>query len=211
MNRDDFVNETIADFNSDLIKMFTNTVFDEYLSFVFVEDEDITNDILCEKICDHIEKIELKTGKNFDKLLRTYMDDMDAIIDAMVAKTPPAKKSDPPAVTPRARKYYEKAITYKKRDEITTQNVYSFSRIMMCLYSAIIKEKKIIDNFDYSISSLDIDQILTGMKKEEISFAFNKGKKRFNLDNSYSDDASTFIIAIIMLCRILNNLEEEEE
>ena len=52
----------------------------EYLSFSIISDEDISKAVLAEKLCDYFEKLELKTGKDFDKQLDAYIKDLDSIL-----------------------------------------------------------------------------------------------------------------------------------
>ena len=39
---------------------------------------------LSEKICDYFEKLELKTGKSFDKYVESYLKDLDSIIERRI-------------------------------------------------------------------------------------------------------------------------------
>ncbi|MFR2041691.1 MAG: hypothetical protein ACLS4A_01750 [Oscillospiraceae bacterium] len=87
-----------------------------------------------------------------------------------------------------------------------------YTRIMMCLYAAIIKNNgKEIQNFDFATSSLKIDDIILAMKEEQDALPFNViKKKKFDTVDPYGMDAITFILAITLLYKITGeNLEEE--
>ena len=71
-----------------------------------------------------------------------------------------------------------------------------YSRLMLCLYMAIIKNDfKTIDDFDFSVSSLNINKIIEALQMEKGLL----GKKpRFDIKEPYSSDRSTFVMLIIM-------------
>ena len=63
---------------------------------------------------------------------------MDSIVGPHIAKSVTTKKNGTDVVeTPRARKYYEKALQLKGFKELTFDIIVDYTRIMMSLYSAI--------------------------------------------------------------------------
>ena len=152
----EFVRETICNYSADIFEMAKKALVDEYLSFSIIPDEEITIGILSEKVCDYFEKLELKSGKNFEKQLDAYLKAVDSIVSRRVAVTPRQKKKNAdPVTTPRARKYYEKAESIKEKRTWKVRSLLDYSRIMFCLYSAIIengyKEIQNLDFFSYCI------------------------------------------------------------
>ena len=213
MTYKDFVEETICNLNEPVFEELKQLLLGEYISFSIIDYENVTKDILAEKVCDYFCTLEIKTGKSFDKHIESYMDDLDSIVSSRVGKTPQAKKGDKtPIVVPRSRKYYDKAITTKGVKNPSMVQMIDYSRIMMCLYTVAIKNKdNHIDNFDYAAECLAPASIVDAMKSEEISIVHTRlKKKRFNMKDLYSDDVCTLILSILILFSIINGKVEGE-
>lgn len=202
MSYKELADRTILQLNDDLFFELRDILAQEYVQFNVFALEDISKHILAEKICDYFEKVELKTGKSLGKLLDKYTSDIDSVVSNRIAKEPKPKKNAPTPPIPRARKYYDKAVLIKKVNKLTYQNLIDYSRLMFCLYTAIIKaEFKEIDDFDYSMDSLNITKIIDAMKSETVLV----GKKlKFDIKNPYDSDRSTFILAIMMFFFLKN-------
>ena len=207
----DLVKTTVLDMDQDIFLMLQKALVGEYLSFSIIDAEEITKEILAEKLCDYFEKLELKTGKAFEKHLDAYIGNIEIIVGGKVAKAPQPKKKDAtPVVVPRARKYYEKAMNVKNTRSITVRQLKDYTRIMMCLYAAIIKNNnKEIDNLDYSASCIDPDAIITSMKNEQ-DMLLKLKKPKFDIKELYCSDTCTFIIAIIALYAIVGEKVQGE-
>ena len=207
----DLVKTTVLDMDQDIFLMLQKALVGEYLSFSIIDAEEITKEILAEKLCDYFEKLELKTGKAFEKHLDAYIGNIESIVGGKVAKAPQPKKKDAtPVVVPRARKYYEKAMNVKNTRSITVRQLKDYTRIMMCLYAAIIKNNnKEIDNLDYSASCIDPDAIITSMKNEQ-DMLLKLKKPKFDIKELYCSDTCTFIIAIIALYAIVGEKVQGE-
>ena len=176
----------------------------EYIRFNFISDDDISQTIFAEILCDYFEKLQYKTSKVFDKQLQAYTDGLNAIVENRITKAPkPKKDSKEPVGVPRARKYYDKARAILKSRDLTVRNIIDYSRIMLCLYTAIVNNDfKPIDNFDFSADCLKQELIINAMKDEQ-----KKGltlKNRFDTSELYSLDTCIFIMTIIMLHTIAN-------
>lgn len=213
MTYKDFVEAAICNLSQHVFEELKQLLLGEYISFSIIDHEEVTVDILAEKVCDYFGTLEIKTGKSFDKHIESYLNDLDSIVGPHIAKTPQAKKGDTtPAVVPRSRKYYEKAITTKGVKKPTMTQLVDYSRIMMCLYTAAIKnEGKLIDNFDYAADCLVPEEIVQSMKSEEVSVAHPLLKwKRFDTKELYSDGVCTLILSILTLCSIVNRKVEGE-
>lgn len=209
----DFVEGTVCNLSQPVFEMLKQLLLGEYISFSIIDHEDVTQDILAEKVCDYFDILEIKTGKAFDKRLEIYLNDLDSIVGPHIAKTPQAKKDDTTlAVMPRSRKYYEKVVVTKGVKKPSMTQLVDYTRIMMCLYTAACKnEGKPIDNFDYSADCLVPASIVDAMKNEEVSVLFPPSKKkRFDTKEPYSDDVCTLILSILLLCLIINGKVEGE-
>ena len=133
----------------------------------FPRTASVSKEIFAEKLYDYFEKVEINTSKSFDKLIDKYMSNIDSLVSGKVAKAHRANKKNPHPIVPRARKYYEKAD--ERRKEKTLENLVDFSRIMMCLYTAIIKnDKKEITDMNYSSDCLYIETIVDAMENEQL-------------------------------------------
>ena len=209
----EFVKLTVNSLQPDTFEQIRTVLIPEYLSFSVISDDGITAEILSEKLCDYFEKLELKTGKNFDKHVEAYFKDLDEIVEHRIEKTPKPKKNDPtPVIISRARKYYEKAVSLKKMRSLSTGPLVDYTRIMLCLYTAIIKNNfKEIGNFDYSSDCLNPVCIISAMKNEQVPVAIKIGRKqKFDIKDLYSSDTCSFILTIILAYKILNDRVEGE-
>src|SRR5690606_2458191 len=95
MDYKEFVKSTVNALQPDMFDQIKMVLIPEYLTFSIIPEDGITPAILSEKLCDYFEKLELKTGKSFDKYVESYLKDLDSIIERRIAKTPQQKKNDP--------------------------------------------------------------------------------------------------------------------
>ena len=200
----DFVVETLGSFDDNTFEMLKKALLGEYLSFSVIKEDKVSKEELSEKVCDYFEKMTIKTGKGFDKLIEAYTKGIDYVVGNKIAKAPKAKKnSQVKEDTPRAAKYYEKALTIKNSRNLSTRNLIDYSRIIFCLYMEIIKNNySVISNFDFSSNVLKPDVVINAMKMKE-DFLIVK-KKYFNIKELYSIDTCIFVIAIILLYTVIN-------
>ena len=201
----DFVVETIGSLEIDKFEMLKKALIGEYLSFSIIREDKVSKEELSEKVCDYFEKMILKSGKDFDKLIESYTKGIDYVVSNKIAKPTQSKKNKSVQEDiPRARKYYEKALTIKNSRNLSTRNLIDYSRLIFCLYMEIIKNNySVIDNFDFSANVLKPDDVIKGMKKKKEDFLIVK-KKFFNIKELYSIDTCTFVIAVILLYTIIN-------
>lgn len=202
----DFVVETIGSFDDNTFKILKKALLGEYLSFSIIKEDKVSKEELSEKVCDYFEKMTIKTGKSFDKLIEAYTKGIDYVVGNKIAKAPRAKKnSQIKEDMPRAAKYYEKALKIKNLRNLSTRNLIDYSRIIFCLYMEIIKNNYMaINNFDFSANILKPDAVINGMKMKP-DFLIVK-KKYFNIKELYSIDTCIFIIAIILLYTIIKEI-----
>ncbi len=213
MTYKNFVEGTICNLSEPVFEELKQLLLGEYISFSIIDHVNVTIDILAEKVCDYFGALEIKTGRAFDKHIESYLDDLDSIVSPHIAKTSQVKKGDKtPIIVPRARKYYEKAITIKGMKKPSMAQLIDYSRIMMCLYAAAIKnDGKPIDNFDYAAECLVPASIVDALKSEETSIGFpHSKKKRFNTKELYSDGVCTLILSILILYLIIDGKVEGE-
>ena len=213
MDYKEFVKSTVNALQPDMFDQIKMVLIPEYLTFSIIPEDGTTPAILSEKLCDYFEKLELKTGKSFDKYLESYLKDLDSIIERRIAKTPQQKKNDPtPVVIPRARKYYEKAVSLKKARTLATGVLVDYTRIMLCLYTAIMKSGfKEIGNFDFTSDCINPLDIIAAMKNEQEPVAIKIGKKqKFDIKDLYCSDTCTFMLTIVLAYKIINDRVQEE-
>lgn len=198
----EFVNSAVYSFDEESFQSVKRSLVDEYLEFSFFKDENITREILAEKLCDYFEKVELKTFKPFSKQVQEYIDNLKKLVEDYIAEEPKQKKKEKaPMPTPRARVYYEEAISIRDPQKLSLRKLIDYSRIMFCLYSAIIENNhKTIDDFDYAADCLMTGRIIGAMKREKNRNLLKvKSKTMFNTEELYSIDTCTFVLTFIML------------
>lgn len=207
MDCEAFIKNTVLTLSDGAYEHLKELLVEEYLTFAVLDDSEITKSILAEKIYDYFEKLELKTGRDFAKNCSSYIGNLDAIVGHCIAKIPQTKKKDAePMVVPRARKYYEKALSIKSARTMSVRQLLDYTRLMMCLYMAVINKRHAeINDLDYSVSCLNIELIIENMKNEPDPLIKIGGKKRFDIKELYCADTCTFILAIIALIKITDD------
>lgn len=196
MSYSNFVKTTISNLEPDLFNELKDVLITEFIPVHLVKNEEITESVCEELLCNYFEKVELKSGKEFGKIVEKYMSDLDSIVGIRIAETPKTRKNQPTPPTPRARKYYEKAVGLRKTNRETKRGLIDYTRLMLCLYTAIINNKyKRITDFELSINCLNLTKIIESMRKEVIPI---RRKARFDTHDPYNSDRSSFVILVIM-------------
>lgn len=206
MDYQELVKSTVMELDAISFDALSKAIVGEFLSFSVIQENEISKSVFAEKLCDYFEKLELKTGKSFEKHIEFYMSNIDAIVGRRIAKAvQPVKKDVTPVETPRARKYYDKALLIKNQRALSPRQLMDYSRFMFCLYAEIIKNNYVeIDNLNYSITCLNPEVIINSMKNEQETdmLMFNK-RMKFDIKNLYTSDTCTFIIMLIVLYKLL--------
>lgn len=196
MSYSGFMQTTVSNSDSALFNELRDVLVDEYLPLHLAPKEELTANILCEKLCDYFEKIELKTGKTFEKVVEKFTLDLDSVVSERIAKEPKPKKNKPTPPTPRARKYYEKSCYLRKHNKESKHGLLDYTRIILCLYSAIISNGfKEIEDFNLSVSGVNLTKLIESLRKETTLLG---KKQRFDTKDPYTSDRSTFILLVIM-------------
>ncbi|WP_444291154.1 hypothetical protein, partial [Holdemanella biformis] len=164
-----------------------------YIKFQFLNH--ITKEAMAEKLFDHFMMVELMNKCDFNKLIKSYFKCLNEILESQIETS--KQKT-------RAQKYYEKAVSISKSKEVNFQNLMDYTRIMMCLYMAVTKNhSKLISDFDLSKECLDMDTILTFIRRETVpAIGINKRKPRFDFHNSYSMDSCILLILTLLLYKL---------
>lgn len=207
MNSREFVKSTIMTMNKNSFGILKKSIIGEYIFFSVITDSEITKEVLAEKLCDYFEKVKLKTGKDFDKCVSDYLNNLSSIVEGKIVKSSQSNKKNDEKT--RAEKYFDKAKSIKDEGSLSVQQLIDYTRIIMCLYSSAITDKhKVISNFDFSVSNIKPKKVIKAMKKEESEFLIIKNQ-RFNTKELYSSDTCTFVIAIILLYKMTENVLQE--
>lgn len=198
MNSIDFVKQTIQIFNEDNFNSFKKKMSGKYIMFHILEEDEITRNVFLEKVIEYIEKVEIQSDKLFDKHLKTYINDIGSLVKNNLINDS------------RAKQYYECFCKKVNIEDMGIQELGDYSRVILCLYSKIIKENhNDITNFDLSFDNVDLNAILSAMKEERVPEVdlgvFNLGRKsKFNTDNVYGEDAFTFFLIIVFYYYLKN-------
>ena len=208
MKRKELIESTIPTFNQAFFDRIKHTLIDNYITVNFIEEDEVNCNILQEILYDYFEKVELQQSiKSFDSVIDKYASDINSVIDERIEKS---RKDGNGKELVRARRYYNKALEIKKGGLPTFEEMVDYTRIMLCLYMAIINNKyKPISDFDYSSECLKGKIIMDSLRNEESSSLIGK-KKRFDIKGIYSFDRCSFVVLIIMYCYIKNTEQEAE-
>lgn len=212
MKYNDFIKETIMDFSSIEFKNIKALLIGEYIQFSFLEDNRIDQYIFSEKLCDYLEKLELKTKIPFQKHLVYYSIFLDNLVSNKIAKAPKGNlKAMPPHLIPRARRYYDKAKLAGKKQFHSVHQLIDYCRVMLCLYnSALQSDAKQFENFDLSIDALSIEKIIFNMKQEQAKKLNFQVAEFFSKNGIYSSEVFYLIMTIIVYCELKNNKNQGE-
>ena len=115
MDKKELLKNTILSLDSDSFFEFKTYFFSEFFEFNFLDDSEVTRDIFAEKLYDYFEKVELSNNKDFSTLLQKFMQSLDDKVSKYIEKSPRKKNAEIEDI-PRARKYYNKIIEYKKEN-----------------------------------------------------------------------------------------------
>lgn len=199
-----FIRTTVLSLNEALFCNLRDALVDNYLPLAIAKKEDLSAPLLAEKLCDYFESEGLRTKKSFDKIIEKYTSDLDSVVKDRIAKMPKSKKGGPAPTVPRARKYYDRSCQLREKANATTEDLLDYSRIVLCLYEAVIKnQRSVIQDFDLSMDKLNLPEITNELCDEEsnrsnarvVDRFFNTVYKRFNPECA---DRSTFILLVIM-------------
>ena len=103
-----------------------------------------------------------------------------------VARAPKANNNDSELI-PRARRYYEKAKSNGKKQFQSTSQVIDYVRVMLCLYTASLQSpSNPIENFNLSIDTLSIENLIFNMKQEQAKRLNYQVKEYFLKNGIYS-------------------------
>jgi len=206
MNIQEFIEQAISPLDSAFIDRLKKSLINErYIPITFVDFESIDAAILEEKIKDYFEKVEISHRNSFTNTIENYVTFLDSVVLDHIDKYSDADKSS----LSRAKRYYDKAKGLKKIVLNSFDALIDYSRIMMCLYMAIINNRHNgISDFDFSSECLKGKEILEALRKEEVVNLLSK-RMRFDTREPYGADRSAFIMLIIMY-HYIKSMEVEE-
>lgn len=208
MEINQLINETVGKMNPTVFGMLKEKLVGEYITFSIIDSNNVTTDIFMEKLCDYFEKVSLKSSDDFDQLIKKYLSDWtDLVEDNIAEESSEDKKENAKPIVPRTRKYFLHAKQLSESRSITAKQLTDYSRILFCLYTAIINNGfKPTDDFDLSIKCLDIDKIINAMRqKKQGGFLFIGGGSKFDTSDAHGEDTGVFVLTIIMYYHIKNN------
>lgn len=206
----DFVKATIVDLSQPVFEELKQILLGDYISFSIIDHGNVTIETFAEEVSDYFEKLELKTGRSFDRRIEAFMKDLDTIVGPSIAKTYQTKTGDKTTVVePRSRKYYEKALSIKGMKNPSITDIIDYTRIMMCLYTEIIKDSaNPIINFDYSAFCLIPKKLIDAILNKDGSTPIPRALKKFDIKDPYGNDRCTLILLTIILFSIVDGRVE---
>lgn len=206
-----FIQETVLDLTPENFGLLRDMLTEDapgILKFRYVAAEDITPEVMAEKLCDYFDKVTFKSGNFFSRQAFHYIEKLEAVVEPRIAK--PEKTEEGEKVC-RARKYYQQALEIKVGKTIQPQALLDFSRIVFCLYTATLQDRLYrIEDFEYSASVIDPVRLVTALADETTDVILGIKRKIFNFDDVYGLDSSAILIATLALVKILNDRVEGE-
>lgn len=201
----EFIRETIGSFDEKIFSEFKDAIVGDYIVFNQIKKQDVTKDILIEKIADYFQLkafgIKLLQSMIFEAMLSKYMDCLDDIVSPYIPKEVKPKKGETAVVT-RSRQYYDAVIRFKRSKKHDLDQLIEYTRIMICLYMSVINNGyKQIDNFQFAFGALDIRKILDDLKTNKQSH-----KKFYDT----SDVPEYQLIIFLIMFYYLKNIEVED-
>lgn len=201
MKYNDLIDYTVLRLEDEHFESLKVSLVDRgYINFSVLDDSEITKAILSEKICDYFEKVELKTLDPLDKQVKNFCRTLDTIVSGKILKVTKAHPNPS-----RARRYYEHVKELPRKKDLTIGELMDYSRVMFCLYNAIIENKGAeITNFDYTLSTINTTNILGSLIKEQNNFV-KQFKGMFESKEEYTSERGILVLAIIILNKLLAN------
>lgn len=205
MKYTELVNYTINGLNEDSFVNLKKLLLNKYIFFSIIDDDDVTDEILAEKICDYFEILFSKTNDNWDKFLKNYFKEIDSKVGTRIS---PITKTNP--VPCRARKYYERAKSkLKDNKDLTSSQLVDYYRIMFCLYNSILNNNgQTIENFDYSLNKMNLKEILLdfgNITYNRQNKYFKKVKEFFDEGGLYTREKGMLVLSIIISNKFMDN------
>lgn len=202
----EFIEKTIPSLEPEFLERLKKSLLNErYIPVTFINVEDIDLFVIEEKIKDYFEKVVVNYNNSFTNTVENYATFLDSVVLDHITKYSESNKG---SVT-RAQRYYSEARGMKKAGLNSFEILLDYSRIMLCLYMAIINNRhNSISDFDYSSECLSGKKIIESLRSEEVANLISK-RKRFDTREPYGSDRSAFIMLIIMY-HYIKNIEVED-
>jgi hypothetical protein len=205
MKYTELVNYTINGLNEESFENLKKSLLNKYIFFSIIDDDDVTDEILAEKICDYFEILFSKTNDNWDKFLKNYFKVIDSKVGTRIS---PITKTNPDPC--RARQYYERAKSeLKDNKDLTSSQLVDYYRIMFCLYNSILYNNgQTIENFDYSLNKMNVKEILLDFGNiiyNRQNKYFKKVKDFFDEGGLYTREKGMLVLSIIISNKFMDN------
>ncbi len=203
----EFINESVMKLSIEKFDSLKRTLFTfDLIPFSIIKEEDLTMEILAEKLCDYLEKADISNWGSFETLLKKYIENLNSIVEQRIIKENIHKENKKSVRVPtRAGKYLNRiSDSRREKEALSFSTIIDISRIAFCLYNAIIdNEFKPVENFDFTVSSLDIEKLLAAYMEE-------KAGKKLLYEGPYSIGKTSLVLMIITYYSIIDNAIGDE-
>ena len=209
MDRKEFIIETVDKLTEDAARALRDILLDErFVPLGMTEADKVGREGFEEKLFDYFEKVELTSGKSFERLAAAYIEALDAVVAPRVAQSHPRlSEGEHVIMIPAARTYYYDTVSSVDVEKPTMSSLREYTCRMMLMYTASLDEKgKEIYSLREDPSLLDPERIMNAMAKEKVTGFSGKKKNRFNLRVRFTVDRCIFIMAYMMLFAIKDRL-----
>lgn len=183
----------ISNINDEYIKFIVD-ILKEHLLFYHVKPEEVTKDMLIEKVYDYIETFIILQNKDVGGLPKAYCNVLFKAAEKDVVKNT------------RADQYLQKAENLKKAilktkqySKETIEHYKDFSRICFCLLSSPKDKDGKISEIDFLYDNVKIIPIVNAIKKE---------KGFFTLESEYCHKAFHIVMMVLLHYSIKSDISK---
>lgn len=207
MDRKEFITQTVGGLTQEAFVSLRNILLDDsFIPLGMTQAEKMDWGCFEEKLYDHFEKVELTSGRSFERLAQAYIEALDAVVAPRVAQSHQSIKDDETVIMiPLARKYYNETVSAVNVEKPDMQQLTEYTRRMMCLYTAYLNNRgKEIYNLEDDASVLSAEKLMSALAKEKVTGFSGKKKNRFNLKVRFSVDRCIFIMAYMLIYSVID-------
>lgn len=207
MDRKEFITQTVGGLTQEAFVSLRNILLDDsFIPLGMTQAEKMGWGCFEEKLYDHFEKVELTSGRSFERLAQAYIEALDAVVAPRVAQSHQSIKDDETVIMiPLARKYYNETVSAVNVEKPDMQQLTEYTRRMMCLYTAYLNNRgKEIYNLEDDASVLSAEKLMSALAKEKVTGFSGKKKNRFNLKVRFSVDRCIFIMAYMLIYSVID-------
>ena len=209
MDRKEFIVETVDKLTQEAFCALRDILLDDrFVPLGITEADKVEREGFEEKLFDYFEKVELTSGKSFERLAGAYIEALDAVVAPRVARSHAGiREGEQVIMIPAAWTYYYDTVSAVDVEKPTMKMLTEYTCRMMLLYTASLNERgKQIYSLQEDPALLNADKIMSALAREKVTGFSGKKKNRFNLKVRFTVDRCVFIMAYMILFSIIDRV-----